>query len=1234
MWEITSNEIRSFQGDGGTPFTQLVDSTIRAHAFVYNLPASTIHTNLRTNVPDGGVDTQVGLGVQGDPTGWMGEKTVWQYKGTERKNVSTKDLRKEVNKEFAKKCIAEGFGYRFCICDNVPGNIKQEWNAQLNKDAQNSNPNAALAMVVDAEDLAAWVNIFPSLILRYFKHGLLGKALHLEAWKQNARAITSTYVSVPDWQPIQGNLRSHSDFSTIPVDAVTAVQGHAGVGKTRLACEFLVAIPDAENLVIYTNDDQHANEIAVQLANDGHTFAILVADECSVESRFKLGELLAGHKKRIRVIAIDNAGERAMSGSPVQWLEKMPEEIVTKILGENFPGVPVDRRNAYSHLTGGFVRLAADMCSHDQVLMDTGSKLMVLPSIYEYYRLRLNDEQRKVVEALSLVTKTGFTGEVANEVSELCNLLELNPKELIPEAKKLHDAPGFVGMAGRFFYVTPQIIAQVAFNEAWRRWAEDSPEDFLKRLPASLIESFIKRVRECGKEEVCRLVGDFFQGWFSELVPFNLRSIDHVKRLIAITETDPLRFLSILQKLIVQAEHDDLLRVIGTGIDGWGPRRHLVWLLEGLGRFPEYFDDVEAALLPLAVAESEPAIGNNATAIWKQFFRIFLSGTAVAFGDRLQRLRERIYSPDERVSSLALDALDQILESRGLRMAGPPIIAGRIPPAEWNPKTAGEQRQCYAQAIALLEETVTQNNHPLHSKILETVIQNIRQLLRGGYLDALKRIFSACPISDESRVKAITGIEECLHYDLSKDEIKTESGQKYVDEIKAWLETFRPSDVHGRLVNLVGIDPWYHSMMKDEDSWQKDLLNLAGQFLASPESLQQEFGWLCSPDARSAGALGFQLGFLDTEGRLLDLIVSAGVKEKSSALASGYISKLLEGSTRHATRLNEILDAIEGFNGPLAFEFATAGGDRLKALERGLRLVDEGRIPTEALGVFSMGMRDRPLVKQEFAEVLKRFLTGVDNHKVWRLAITFIELRLHRERKDPQPWSIHDADICSLVWQVLDHAPAVTADAEAYHWAEILEAFINTDAEKVAKVASQVLIGEGFHLREQATTVLVKTASGHPDLVMKELGTAMLDKDKGWLFNVDVYRGLINALPCATVIEWIKANGIEAARRVARHVPKPHLDASGNPIVEPLTKFVLSTFGSDEKVFNAFYAGVHSLQLYSGDIAAEHEMEATIARKFRAHPLAAIRKWAKLEEESSLYQAKSWREESEERKIE
>ena len=110
-----------------------------------------------------------------------------------------------------------------------------------------------------------------------------------------------------------------------------------------------------------------------------------------------------------------------------------------------------------------------------------------------------------------------------------------------------------------------------------------------------------------------------------------------------LTEVDPGVYLPMLRRLIEQATVDELKMVSGDNIGGsYGARRSIVWLAERMAAFHEYFDHAENILLKLGLAETEKNISNNATAIWRQLYRIFLSGTAISFLDRLSRLERRI----------------------------------------------------------------------------------------------------------------------------------------------------------------------------------------------------------------------------------------------------------------------------------------------------------------------------------------------------------------------------------------------------------------------------------------------------------------------------------------------------------------------------------------------------------------------------------------------------------------
>lgn len=237
--------------------------------------------------------------------------------------------------------------------------------------------------------------------------------------------------------------------------------------------------------------------------------------------------------------------------------------------------------------------------------------------------------------AFSLVTRVGMKDEVRDQIVSLCGLINIEPQEAIEIGNRLHDTSGLVARKGRFFYVTPQIVAQAAFDMAWTHWLRDDPESFLRQIPSAIIPSFLERVKGIPSPQIRQIVSGFFSQSF-QFTPQDLQSSESVARLVNIVLADPAAHLPLLNSLINNSTIEELRGNKGHySRGGWGPRRKLVWLLEDLAAFPEYFALSEDSLLRLAVAESEPSIANNATGIWSRLFRIRLSGTAVPFFERL-----------------------------------------------------------------------------------------------------------------------------------------------------------------------------------------------------------------------------------------------------------------------------------------------------------------------------------------------------------------------------------------------------------------------------------------------------------------------------------------------------------------------------------------------------------------------------------------------------------------------
>lgn len=1235
MWTVNADDIKSLRTPGGDKFTEVVNALICAQAHVCGIPLSEIGTNLSTTTPDGGVDTEVLAPVENDPTGWLREyRTIWQFKARQSKDIRPKSLEKEIqNGKHVQERIRQGYAYRLCVCDNVGHNKRNQWQALLNREIRKINPDAPDSKVLSADDLAQWANHFPVIVARV-RPSLATICRHLEAWRRSITNETPEFVPVAAWSDIQERIAQQVNFAISTPEIIMPISGVAGVGKTRLVYESLASLAGAQYLVVYTDNGDHAFQLANLLANDSFAHAILVVDECDVDQRVDLKRKLRGIESRVRVITIDNSGERPMGSAQELWVERITVSTLEDILIRNFPNVPPERRRAYASSSGGFVLLAARLCQDNTLIEQTGRSGNVMLEISDYLRRRLK-ENLSVLLALSLVTKVGRSGSVEGQLKDLCQLTELDPREVNNIANSLHNHTGFVGRSSLFFYVTPDKVADIAFDMAWNRWAEEDPSGFLSRIPSSLIDVFNRRVATVPNEEVRRIVGDFFRRWANSLKPAQLASEADVDQLNTLIEIKPQNYLPVLRRLVEEATRDELLAITDRGSNGrWGPRRLLVWAAERLAAFPEYFDDAEAVLLRLALAESESHVSNNATGIWQQFFRIRLSGTSVPFIERLVRLKERLFSQDSAVSSLALEALRGIFNPFVTRGVGPIVVAGRIAPEEWEPTSWREEKQCLNNAVALMQKAVLDNSLSLDlkEKALSIAISYIRILLSLRYLEEMQNLFSQASLSNDAHIRLIKGVEEFLFFEGGKYNGQRSAPEDYLSEVSIWLDSLRPGGFHGKLVSLIGAERWHHSMLKDEDQWREEVHSLAIECLEKRDEFIKEIEWIHSSQAQSSSILGEEIGRLDEEAQLLPLVFEAAVRFKSVEFARGYINQLLFSHPQHAGQVNAEIDKIQKASPELAYELFTAGGDHTCSLQRAIDLVEAGKLDIVYLKRFVNGVWPRQLSLDELEMVLKLLINAAESgDKVAsEAAIEFIAFRLIEDKRSESESVLTQDRIRSLAW-ILMEITAKDSGRETYYWPHIFNRLVEYDPERAIRILVSGIISDNFAHRDACKNILGQLAQKYPDMVMNQVGDLILDPNLGQRFCWGDYRGLIHSLPEDMVINWIRANGVEAARRIASQLYKPRVD-KGEMILSPLTKFILEEFEDDDKVFSAFCCG--QSEFFVGSLAPHYEAKAAIAEKFLNYPLRRIREWAEQEVFSSRHTAERWRQREEEEEIE
>jgi hypothetical protein len=313
----------------------------------------------------------------------------------------------------------------------------------------------------------------------------------------------------------------------------------------------------------------------------------------------------------------------------------------------------------------------------------------------------------------------------------------------------------------------------------------------------------------------------------------------------------------------------------------------------------------------LALAETEARIGNNATGVWKELFRIQLSGTATPFSERMELLGNLFFSSDPAERGLAFEALKETLNFTGTRMVGPSVVAGQIVPPDWRPASGKEFQDCLELILALFDRIVGERGSPdLRDTAWSAVATHLPSLLSYGMLPRLKEMVQRRSIPDACLPDLLQSLDDFLHYECGG-----KSGGVFEDsvcqEAAEWLRALTPVDFAGRLKAVIGKDPWHHSMREELSGIPSEIIPLAEEVSRDPAKLQTVLPYLNSPAAASAALFGDALASLDTHGNFMDDILSAADSTGSNALARGYIGRLMSIGPSAAERLNTWLDRFE-----------------------------------------------------------------------------------------------------------------------------------------------------------------------------------------------------------------------------------------------------------------------------------------------------------------------------------
>jgi hypothetical protein len=1224
---ITADHFRLLLDGTGKPFAEFMDRVLRASAAKLGIAPAHVHTNLRVNLGDGGVDTQIDQA--NDPEGHLAGPTIWQFKGRRFADVTEADVREEIlgsSKQYARDLILKGYAYRLCICEDADARAKLALQQKLNEFVRQVNPNAPAAIILLPSDIAAWANRFPSVVARYLGVPVEKFRWH-DSWRPSARGETQVFVPTEHYAEWAARAEAYLDWSRKPGEVALTIYGDAGVGKTRSVFEILDQQTNQRELVVYTNDEQAAIEIATALTNDGVQNAILVADECLSRARFRLSDILRGNEHRVRLITIDNARERSRTLAAELQILGATEQETLRVLEANFDKVPMERRQRYTRIANGSLRFAVYMCTRDSEIQESGNLSSALRDARSYYESRFSGQfgfdakDREALEIVALVDRVGYREDLASQLDALCALVGRDPQETRERIERIRTSTGFIASAGRFYYVTPAPVAMVAFESAWDRWAAGDTNRFLKGLPEDLVQPFQDRVASASPE-VGAEVARFFREWTVANGARILASESDTRHLVALVVADPKTQVPLLRMLVESAsvpqlQGEDSRRFPFTS---GTPRRLLVSLAEELAQFGEFFADAEAILFRLALVETEPSIGNNATNTWKGLFRILLSGTEVPFVQRFEILKERCNAGDVPARELVVSAAAGAVDRQPIRMVGAPLFGSLVPPQDWRPKTYGEYYDAIQNSVNLLLDITRDSHEQVSAAAKKALFEAAGHLLWAGYVEPVRKALEG-KVSEDLKPRISALVRES-HSRLSRHGAETQNA-----EIKAaledWLESLKSTTLHAKLVENVASEPWSHHF--DEEEWRKRIDDLAKQLYADPAVFAAELGWLNSSEAKAGVEVGHFFGKLDAPNlRFLNRIIDAAIEHRADAFARGYVYGLTSPQPCDLSELNRAIDRVQKVDPKLAFFIMLPAGDFVRSFERALTMVSGGQIPTRLLSNLQVWVGNRKTMPQEAGQAVRALIPIAQSgdRDAIDAAVDFVAYQINREAAEEKANLLTQifGEKLEDLWTLLELFAAHPA-REDFWFAKVLQVAIEVDVARGCEVASQMIVSDSFPLKQEGEQLLAALVQTYPEQTMEAIGRRMTDGATMNQFFIRKF-SFVAAIPLDVAKTWLERVGVVGARAFARHLQPPYLDGAGQPQVPQLTEFILTRFEDDDRTFSEFVAGVHSYQGYWGSFSEAREKEGLQAKPFLTHRLRRIREWALIEMRQAEHDAR------------
>lgn len=1004
--------------------------------------------------------------------------------------------------------------------------------------------------------------------------------------------------------------------------SVARLTGASGLGKTRLLLEAINAsssIDDTCILIFNAPGYEKIIKESIRRAVEEKVHGLAVIENCSVDLHNELAKEVHKMECFLKVVTVGYAHEQVDESIHIQ-LSPLSDDAIKKVLSPILVGLETSDVDRVARFAQGYPLMAtliADQYQKEGRLLGSIEKSSVVRKLVDGDG-GVTETEKELLSACSLFdvfgTAEGAAGEEARFIAEDVAGSTL---QLFDHVLKIFSKRQIINKVGRYARLVPKPLALTLASEWWEDSSYDRQKQLIDNLPDSLMESFCTQASYLDSQPS---VQRFSERLFGEQSPFGqaeaLLTERGSKLFRAFVEVNPESTSQVLYRVLSGMTPDEFRKLDGD------TRRNLVWGLEKLCFHADVFEKSSWCMLLLASAENE-TWSNNATGMFAQLFRVFLSGTEAPPNIRFDVLRRALDLNLVEVDMVVLKALEHAIDTYGgSRMVGAEYQGTKAPLEEWKPETWQEVFDYWQESFNLLL-VLFERGEIQKEKVLSAIGHSIRGFVNRGRIEmldaAIKHIVS---INGRYWPAALESIKDTFEYDSK------EMKQEITDTLNSWLELLSPddADLPEKLKILVINPPWEHRKGKDGhyiDVASDNAKAFGIEVAKDIDALIPYLYLLLQGEQKQSYSFGYQIVLVLADvGRLLEksfeqllvadpanpsfiLGIYHGIFERSPKQWQESIDMLLAderlvylypdfictGDIRKS-HLNELLELIRGgvispnSANVLSYGSVTAGIDPITMVEFCLSLAELGDIASwSALNVIYMYCFGNKGSIEVLREPLKQLVSRIPLNKDQEKTATGI-----------------------------------------HHWHDLAKKLLKETDEEFAIALTKQLIdacqqglnhGDIWHYTKPLLLDLMRE---YGDVLWPIFGNAIIQAkglERYWLQQLldrensfsNQMPSVLSVVPVKKVISWCEKQPELGPNFVASCV---NIFETVDEIQQPSELFValLMRFGDDERVVSALGANI-STRGWSGSLVPYLETDKATLSPLLEHESSNVRRWVK-----------------------